>query len=109
MSKNKKVKKTSKKDKKRDFLISSNKLIDSAKNQKAYIQYMQDQGLEDVNDLNFKRLNCDIPKELHCWLNVYARSNTSKYKSMTEIAIDVLGKFAKKRGFKVRNSGCKCE
>lgn len=109
MSKKKQVKKTPKKDKKQDLIINSNKLTHSAKNQKAYIQYMQDQGVENVNDLNFKRLNCDIPKELHCWLNVYARSNTSEYKSMTEIVIDLLGKFAKQRGFKIKNSGCECE
>lgn len=109
MSKKKQIKKKMKRDKKQDLIIHINKLTDSKKNQKAYIQYMQDQGVENINYLNFKRLNCDIPKELHCWLNVYARSNPSEYKSMTEIVIHSLDKFAKQRGFKIKNSGNECE
>lgn len=99
MSKKKQVKKKLKKDKKQNLIVSSNKLKYFFKNKKEYLQYLQEQGVEEVNDLKFKRLNCDIPQELHYWLNLYARSNVSKYKSMTEIVIDVLEKFARKRGF----------
>ena len=73
----------------------------SDKSYKACIRYMQNHGITDPNSLEFKRLNCDIPLELHNWLNVYARSS-SEYNSMTEIVIHQLSKFAKERGFKVK-------
>lgn len=72
----------------------------SDKSYKACVRYMQDQGITDPSSLEFKRLNCDIPKDLHNWLNVFGRTS-SEYSSMTEIVIEQLGKFAKERGFKV--------
>lgn len=93
--KKKKLKKTLKQDKKHNLIVISNKLNRSSKKKEEDVQYVQDKGVEKVNELKFKRLNCDIPKELHCWLNLYARSNTSEYKSMTQILIDVLDKFAR--------------
>lgn len=72
----------------------------SDKSYKACIRYMQDNGITDPDSLEFKRLNCDIPRELHNWLNVFARSS-NEYSSMTEIVIQELGRFAKERGFKV--------
>ena len=75
------------------------------KKQKAYLRYMQDHRIANIESLEFTRLNCDIPTELHTWLNVYARSKL-EYTSMTEIVIDLLGKFAKERGFKIKNNGC---
>lgn len=72
----------------------------SDKSYKACIRYMQDHGITDPDSLEFKRLNCDIPRDLHNWLNVFARSS-NEYSSMTEIVIQELGRFAKERGFKV--------
>lgn len=86
-----------------DFIFTSDKLKQSPRNQKAFIQYMKDQGVENISNLDFKRLNCEIPKELHTWLNVYARSNVSEYKSMTEIVIKILAEFARQRGFRVKD------
>lgn len=76
---------------------------------KTYIQYMLDHGVKNPDSLDFKRLNCDIPQELHTWLNIYARSNQSEYTSMTEIVISLLGKFAKENGFKIKKCGYKRE
>lgn len=65
---------------------------------KAAIRYMQQQGIKDIESVDFLRLNCDIPEKLHVWLNVFARTS-KEYNSMTEIVIEQLGKFAKKHGF----------
>ncbi|HCA5286880.1 TPA: hypothetical protein MW252_002997 [Acinetobacter nosocomialis] len=61
-------------------------------------RYMEEFGITDISSIDFKRLNCDIPKELHLWLNNYAKGDDN-YISMTNIIIDLLGKFAKERGF----------
>ncbi|NUF45017.1 hypothetical protein [Acinetobacter pittii] len=61
-------------------------------------RYMDQHGISDISSIDFARLNCDIPKELHVWLNVFAKTN-DEYGSMTEVVIDQLGKFAKERGF----------
>lgn len=69
---------------------------------KAAIRYMQQQGIKDVDSIKYTRLNCDIPAELHNWLNMFSRSGNEDYSSMTEIVIEQLGNFAKEHGFKVR-------
>ena len=43
--------------------------------QKAAARFMADHGITDASTLDFTRINCDIPKSLHKWLNVYARSS----------------------------------
>lgn len=70
------------------------------KSHKACVRYMQEHGITDPSSLEFKRLNCEIPKDLHNFLNVFARSS-NEYSSMTEIVIRELGRFAKEHGFKV--------
>lgn len=65
--------------------------------------------LKNINRLNVKRLNCEIPKELHNWLNVYVRSNESDYKSITEAVIDLINNFAVEHGFMIEKVDCKCE
>lgn len=68
--------------------------------QKAAARFMADHGITDASTLDFTRINCDIPKSLHKWLNVYARSSDD-YSSMTEIVLELLGKFAKENGYTV--------
>lgn len=77
------------------------KLSVSDRKHKAAVRYMQQQGIKDLDSINYTRLNCDIPSDLHSWLNMFARSG-GDYSSMTEIAIELLGTFAKEHGFKVR-------
>lgn len=77
------------------------KLNSSDRKHKAAVRYMQQQGIEDLDSINYTRFNVDIPSDLHNFLNMFARSG-GDYSSMTEIAIEVLGKFAKEHGFKVR-------
>ncbi|RLL19038.1 hypothetical protein [Acinetobacter chengduensis] len=69
---------------------------------KNFKNFMEFHKIHDVDDLELKRLNCEIPKELHTWLNVYSRSNVSDYGSMTEIVIDLLNKFAHEQGFSMK-------
>lgn len=76
------------------------KLTSSDRKYKAAVRYMQQHGIQDNESIEYTRLNCDIPSELHNWLNMYARSG-GEFSSMTEIAIEVLGSFAKKHGFTV--------
>ncbi|MCK4108863.1 hypothetical protein [Acinetobacter radioresistens] len=71
--------------------------------QKAAVRYMQQQGIEDINSIDFTRLNCDIPSDLHEFLNKFSRTKGTGYSSMTEIVIEKLGEFAKQHGFKVKN------
>lgn len=74
------------------------KLTSSDRKYKAAVRYMQQQGIEDDEAIEYTRLNCDIPSDLHNWLNMYSRSG-GEFSSMTEIAIEVLGNFAKEHGF----------
>lgn len=76
------------------------KLVKSERKHRASVRYMQQHGIKNVDDLEYLRLNCDIPKELHIWLFSFARSS-SEYSSVTEIVIDKLGELAKEHGFKV--------
>jgi len=84
-----------------------NSLIKNDSNSRSPLQKSSIQNI--LRHSEIKRLNCEIPKELHTWLNLYARSNHSEYKSMTAIVINLLGNFAIERGFKSENSGCRCE
>lgn len=68
---------------------------------KAAVRYMQQHGIEDAESIDYTRLNCDIPSDLHKWLNMFSRSGSGEFASMTEIVIEQLGNFAKERGFKV--------
>lgn len=70
---------------------------------KNFKRFMDFHNINDVDELELKRLNCEIPKELHTWLNVYSRSNVSDYGSMTEIVIDLLNKFAHEQGFSMKD------
>lgn len=83
---------------KQENVINLDKVTKSLKMKKIFVEERKDQN---INDRDLKRLNCEIPKQLHTWLNVYARSNSSGYRTMTEIVIKVLDEFAKERGFKV--------
>ncbi|WP_322977421.1 hypothetical protein [Acinetobacter pittii] len=65
---------------------------------KSLKRYMEEFGITDVSSIDIKRLNCDIPKDLHLWLNIYAKGDDN-YGSMTNIIVELLGKFAKERGF----------
>lgn len=65
---------------------------------KSLKRYMDEFDITDISSIDIKRLNCDIPKDLHLWLNTYAKGDDN-YVSMTNIIIDLLGKFAKERGF----------
>jgi hypothetical protein len=65
-------------------------------------RYMDEFGITDFSSIDFKRLNCDIPKDLHLWLNLYSKQE-EKYGSMTAIIIELLGKFAKEQGFEPKN------
>lgn len=73
----------------------------SDRKHKAAVRYMQQHGIKDAESIDYTRLNCDIPRDLHNWLNMFSRSGSGEYASMTEIVIDQLGDFAKERGFKV--------
>jgi hypothetical protein len=88
------------KDVKKTKAAKNKKLSSGDRKHKAAVRYMQQQGIEDVESIDYTRLNCDIPSDLHNWLNMYSRSG-GEYSSMTEIAIEVLGNFAKEYGFKV--------
>lgn len=77
------------------------KSVKSERKHRASVRYMQQHGIKNVDDLEYLRLNCDIPKELHTWLFSFARSS-SEYSSVTEIVIDKLGELAKEHGFKVK-------
>lgn len=61
--------------------------------------YMEEFGITDFESIDLKRLNCDIPKDLHLWISNYAKGD-DKYISTTTIVIELLSKFAKERGFK---------
>lgn len=75
------------------------KSVATDRKQKAAARYMAQHGITDVSTLEFTRINCDIPKQLHRWLNVHARSSDD-VGSMTEIVLELLGQYAKERGFK---------
>lgn len=75
--------------------------VKSERKHRASVRYMQQHGIKNVDDLEYLRLNCDIPKELHTWLFNFARSS-DEYSSVTEIVIDKLGELAKANGFKVK-------
>ncbi|MBJ8481071.1 hypothetical protein I6M70_17065 [Acinetobacter pittii] len=65
----------------------------------ASILYMELFDIEDFNSIEYTRFNCYIPKDLHKWLSVYSKSNSDGH-TMTDIAIKLLGQFAKEHGFK---------
>lgn len=73
----------------------------SDRKHKAAVRYMQQHGIEDAESIDYIRLNCDIPSDLHKWLNMFSRSGSGEFASMTEIVIEQLGNFAKERGFTV--------
>jgi len=68
------------------------------KKQKSAVRFIQDHTRENIDNFQIKRLSCDIPKQLHTWLYTYARLN-AEYNSATDLVIDILGDFAKERGF----------
>lgn len=71
--------------------------------QKAFKRFMDQHDISDLETLDLKRLNCEIPKQLHVWLHMYSRSG-GEYNSMTEIVIDLLSDFAQENGFVFENS-----
>jgi hypothetical protein len=68
---------------------------------KSSIHYMEMFDIEDYSSIDYTRFNCYIPKDLHVWLGVYAKTSDSN--SMTDIVIKLLGQFAKEHGFKPKN------
>lgn len=75
---------------------SKSKLVN--KKHKSAVKFIQDHTQEHIDNFQIKRLNCDIPEQLHTWIYAYSRLN-NKYSSATDLVIDVLGNFAKERGF----------
>lgn len=72
------------------------------KKEKSALKFIKNHTQENIDNFQIKRLNCDIPKQLHTWLYTYARLN-AEYNSATDLVIDILGDFAKKRGFQFKS------
>lgn len=102
MAKKKKLLKKNKKDKKTVYEKTE---TNNSISENESIQKLSLMSKKDTSNIDFKRLNCEIPKVLHTWLNVYARSSSNESSSMTEIVINVLEKFAKEHGFKTNIDG----
>lgn len=80
------------------LVLVPSKSRQASKKQKSAVKFIQNHTRENIDNFQIKRLNCDIPEQLHTWIYAYARLN-AEYNSATDLVIDILGGFAKERGF----------